>query len=134
MLKIKIKEGGEYHIDFNKSSILVNGEIFDNWHFTNENGIIHLIINNLSYKIIVDQINYANKELILLINGNRIKTTVKDETDQLLEKLGLQQTNNDQIKTLAAPMPGLITNLDGWATGPWILKRAGMKEVSRVAP
>lgn len=69
----------------------------------------HLIVNGRSFN--VDVVNKDAKNPHILINGRSYKPEVKDDTDLLLEKLGMNVKNKKDVKELKAPMPGLVLDI-----------------------
>ena len=52
-----------------------------------------------------------NKELTLDINGKTVTVNVKDQTELLLEKLGMESSSEAIVNELIAPMPGVIMSI-----------------------
>ena len=77
---------------------------------TKENSY-HVLFNNKSYNISVAEINNDTKELTVIVNNIKHKISVKNELDNLLNKLGLNNVKNSKIKDLKAPMPGLVVEI-----------------------
>jgi len=55
--------------------------------------------------------NVAAKKLTIEIEGEIIDIEIKDELDQVLEKMGFNSVANKQIKEIKAPMPGLVLEI-----------------------
>lgn len=69
----------------------------------------NLIIDGKS--ISVEVISNEDKNPQIKINGKLYSPTVKNETDILLEKLGLNIKAKKEVKELKAPMPGLVLDI-----------------------
>ena len=52
-----------------------------------------------------------NKSQQIEIAGTLYDVTIKDELDQVLDKMGLNNTTAKQIKVIKAPMPGLVLEI-----------------------
>lgn len=61
-----------------------------------------------TYEIRVHKIDRAKKEIILFINGKRKSYQVKEPIDVFLSKLGIDTFAKQIVKSIKAPMPGLI--------------------------
>lgn len=72
-------------------------------------GRYHVIIDHRSYKI--DVIEQDDKAPVIKVNGRVYQPTVKDDTDLLLERLGMNIKAKKEVKELKAPMPGLVLNV-----------------------
>ena len=53
----------------------------------------------------------AGKKLKIEAAGETFDIEIKDELDQVLEKMGLGSASNKQIKEIRAPMPGLVLEI-----------------------
>ena len=53
----------------------------------------------------------AGKHLIIDIEGETYHIEIKDELDQMLEKLGFGAVTGKHIKEIKAPMPGLVLQI-----------------------
>ena len=77
-----------------------------------QEGYYHIIHQNRSYKARVLKVDHEKKLLLLRINNQTITVTLKDKMELLLEKMGIQHTTSKKINHLAAPMPGLILEIN----------------------
>ncbi len=53
----------------------------------------------------------TGKKSIIEIDGESFSIEIKDELDQVLEKMGFGLSNNKAIKEIKAPMPGLVLEI-----------------------
>lgn len=75
-----------------------------------ENGF-HVIHQNKSYKVRLLKHDKAQKQLSLMINGNKYDVQLEDEYDALLKSMGMGAGATKKIKNLKAPMPGLVLDI-----------------------
>jgi biotin carboxyl carrier protein len=75
------------------------------------NGGYHLILNNRSYNIQVIKAEYAEKKLVVKVNGKKYELDVKDKYDELLHNLGLDNIAAKKVNDVKAPMPGMVLNI-----------------------
>ena len=75
------------------------------------NGAYSLLINHSSFNAKVIQANKTSKNQTVEVNGEIFEIEIKDELDQVLEKLGFNAVNNIQLKEIKAPMPGLVLDI-----------------------
>lgn len=71
----------------------------------------HVLLNNRSYSATIVSIDYTSRVAIIEINKQRYEVAYRDETDLLLEKMGMSATVQHQVKELKAPMPGLVLDI-----------------------
>lgn len=70
-------------------------------------GAFNIIYDNHSYNAELVSYNADDKVAVLKVNNNRYEVKLKDETDELLEKLGIGN-NQKKLQNIKAPMPGLV--------------------------
>jgi len=69
----------------------------------------HVLHQSKSYQ--TETLRLAQKEFEVSINGNKYRTILQDEYDQLVDKMGLSVTNANVVKEVKAPMPGLVLSI-----------------------
>ena len=74
-------------------------------------GSFHIIKANISYNAEVLKANTEEKSFIIRVNGNKYTVQLKDKYDELLEKLGMNNTSAAKIKDIKAPLPGLVVDI-----------------------
>lgn len=111
MLSIKVNKDKEFEVSTQDCRIRVNGteSFFDLTKI--KEGKYSVLLENKSFEIEVLQFEPKEKKISLLVNGKKTETTIKDETDILLEKLGIKTLNPKIFNELKAPMPGLVLKI-----------------------
>ena len=74
-------------------------------------GRFHVLHEGRSFNAEVVSVDYATKNVVLKINGQRVELNAKDRFDLLLERLGMSNTAAAKVNELKAPMPGLIVDI-----------------------
>lgn len=107
-------ENGEYQIGFNNddgkrpllnavySGYEVQGNIYD--------GFV-IVKNGVAFKADVLKVDYKEKQLLIKVNGKRVRVKAADRFDMLLSKLGMTELTNKKINVVKSPMPGLILDI-----------------------
>ena len=72
----------------------------------------HLLLDNVSYKVELVQIDEQEKTVSLKLNNKLAKIALKDRFDLLLEKLGMNAAVSSAVVNIKAPMPGLILEIN----------------------
>ena len=75
------------------------------------NGKFHILQDNQSYEATLISADYTNKSLHIKINKNSYQVAVKDQFDQLIDKLGFATTSSKKLNNIKAPMPGLVLDI-----------------------
>jgi len=111
MYSLTVNEKYYFNLFKNNEEVQVNGKITnadirkrpgDTWH----------VINNLqSYNIEVINFNKADKTARIKVNNNIYTVWAKDESDILLDRLGLSNLNRAKMSDVKAPMPGLVLKI-----------------------
>ena len=92
-------------------TITLNGQPFA-WDIADLGaGRFHILYEGRSYNAEVVSADYATKDIVLKINGQRVELHAKDRFDLLLERLGMSNVAAAKINELKAPMPGLIVDI-----------------------
>ncbi len=68
----------------------------------------HVLYQNNSYNIEVVELNKEEKTATVKVNGNVYSLTIKDQFDQLLQQLGMDNLAVNKIQQIKAPMPAGI--------------------------
>lgn len=68
--------------------------------------VYHVLVDNKS--VTVEVVNPNSDTPEFMVNGKPYAPTVKNETDLLLERLGMNIKAKKELKELKAPMPGLV--------------------------
>ena len=109
MLQIEVS-GQKYSTErSDESELLINGRncVADLVHV--EENHYHLILDGHSYP--VEWIDKEGKETLVKVRGVLYKAIVKDETELMLERLGMNMKARKTVKELKAPMPGLVLDV-----------------------
>ncbi len=113
MLKVAI-DGGESRIielSESKRTVNVNGNDHVIDFIKLDSGHFHLICDNKSFDVELESFNRDEKSLVLVLNGIRHEVKLKDQYDELLERLGLDKTSAKKDSSVKAPMPGLVLDI-----------------------
>lgn len=100
--------------------VRVNGALLDADVRAVGPGKFHMILDGKSMNIEV--IDNDPKTPVIKVNGKIFQPVVKDETDLLLERLGMNIKAKKEISELKAPMPGLVLDVK---VGPGDEREAG---------
>ncbi|HXB12412.1 MAG TPA: biotin/lipoyl-containing protein [Bacteroidia bacterium] len=71
---------------------------------------MHLLYNSRSYNVELLEYKQDEKIAVVRVNNCSYEIKLKDETDDLLEKLGIGQKIN-KIAQIKAPMPGKVLDI-----------------------
>ena len=70
------------------------------------------IIKHHSVNAVLQEADADNKRFKIAIEGEIFSVEIKDELDQVLEKMGFGIAANKQLTHIKAPMPGLVLEIN----------------------
>lgn len=70
-----------------------------------------ITLNGVSYHLILEAFDKTLKTVTLRVNGERKIYSVKDRSDELLKKFGIQAFPTPKVNELKSPMPGLVVQI-----------------------
>src|SRR5690606_9579507 len=111
MKKVLINNAFNFEIEKTGEKILLNGTPIDVDMQSISESSFHFLLDNMSYRAEIVEVDYRTKEAVIKVNGNEYQISLKDESDHLLERLGMEGNTNAIISKLNAPMPGLVLNI-----------------------
>ena len=71
----------------------------------------HLLKDHRSVNTILIETDRDGKHQTLEVEGERFTIEIREELDQMLDKMGFGAVSNKQIKEIKAPMPGLVLEI-----------------------
>ena len=112
MLQISTAPNQIWEVDYRApDAVTLNGQPFA-WDIADlGQGRFHVLYEGRSYNAEVITADYATKNIVLKLNGQRVELNAKDRFDLLLERLGMSNTAAAKVNELKAPMPGLIVDI-----------------------
>ena len=112
MFQISTGPDQRWEVDYRATdSVSLNGEPFA-WDIASLGaGRYHILHEGRSYNAEVVSVDYTTKNIVLKLNGQRVKLNAKDRFDLLLERLGMSNATAVKVNELKAPMPGLIVDI-----------------------
>jgi biotin carboxyl carrier protein len=99
--------------------VLVNGFLF---YFTQaevaavdivkkSSTTFHLVKDHRSVNARIIESDSTGKKQKIELDGETFEIEIRDEFEQVLEKMGLGTATNKQVKEIKAPMPGLVLEI-----------------------
>lgn len=76
-----------------------------------EENLWNIISDNRSYNVRLVSRNDAEKTMQLLVNNHLYTVELRDEFDDLLEKMGMSTAAGATLNELKAPMPGMVVQV-----------------------
>ena len=112
MFQIKTGTDQQWEVDYSgPDAVTLNSEPFA-WDIADlGGGRFHVLYQGRSFNAEVVEADYAAKQIVLKLNGQRVELQAKDRFDLLLERLGMANATAAKVNELKAPMPGLIVDI-----------------------
>ena len=108
-MEIQLDKEQSRKVEFKQNKVLLldgKEHAYDLLRLSDE--VYHLILNERSYQVTVQELDRTVKKAALEINGTRFEVQGKDRFDALLEAMGMNMSTSSKVKALKAPMPGLV--------------------------
>jgi biotin carboxyl carrier protein len=74
-------------------------------------GYFHILKDNKAFKAEVLETNFADKSLIIKVNGNTYTVKIADKFDRLVKQIGLTVGATQKMNLVKSPMPGLVLHI-----------------------
>lgn len=74
-------------------------------------GSFNLLKDNRSVNVQILETDLLIKQLVAELDGETFNISIKDELDQMIDKMGFNSVSKKQIKEIKAPMPGLVLEI-----------------------
>lgn len=104
--------GKKYEVLLDGAFPIVNGSTVD-WDIAKiSERHFHIVYKSKSYSAELIQHDKVSKTITLKINGSIQKIELKDRFDVFLEKMGMSGAATTKLKSIKAPMPGLIVKVN----------------------
>lgn len=98
-----------YMVKANEFVFTFNQEEIDKADFIKKNPTeFNLIRNNRSVNARLLESDITGKEVKIEVDGETFELVIKDELDQMLDRMGFSTVSSKHIKEIKAPMPGLV--------------------------
>lgn len=111
MYKVKVNGKFDYELQADKGSWQVNGSPVSLDTYAIEDNFLHVLHDKQSYRVEVVDFSKTDKTAIIKVNGHTYTIGIKDQFDDLLHQLGLDNLQSAKIAELKAPMPGLVLSI-----------------------
>ncbi|MFM6976884.1 MAG: acetyl-CoA carboxylase biotin carboxyl carrier protein subunit [Sphingobacteriaceae bacterium] len=111
MYKVKVNGKFDFELQPKKSGWQINGNEISTDTFVVKDNMLHILHNNKSYLAEIVAFEKETKTATIKVNGNSYNLVIKDQFDDLLHQLGLDNLQSNKVAELKAPMPGLVLNL-----------------------
>jgi biotin carboxyl carrier protein len=113
MIKVQVNDEAPVLIEkINPGSVVISGKEVPFDIIKSDENQYHIIIDGRSYTFeLGKQDSNSTKILSVGLNGKNHQIKIIEEIDELLEKMGIGNTNTGEITEVKAPMPGVILEI-----------------------
>jgi len=109
MYKVSVDEQPEIEITLINGKYAMNNVPSDLDIVSNSDGSFHVLYNGKSHQIKVSE---SQKDTLkLVINNRKTETRIKNELEDLLAKMGMDEVSGSAMNELKAPMPGMVLKI-----------------------
>ncbi|MEE1946773.1 acetyl-CoA carboxylase biotin carboxyl carrier protein subunit [Pedobacter sp. KR3-3] len=111
MYQVKVNNKYDFEIEADNQSLKINNEVVALDSFPLNGNTAHVLYQNKSYTTELVELNKEEKTATVKVNGSLYTVSIKDQFDQLLKQLGMDNLAANKIQQVMAPMPGLVLNV-----------------------
>lgn len=112
MYKIKVNEQHDITlVSGDDGQFTLNGKEMNPDMLEIKPGFFNIILNNQSYNAEVIRHDLKEKIFHIRVNGNVYRIQARDQYDELLHELGMDNMKSKKAADLKAPMPGLVVEV-----------------------
>ncbi len=111
MYKIKVNDNHQFETEMKDRIVLVDGAAVEIDLIAIGGQRFHMILDKKSYLAELVEMDESQKKIKIRVNSNIYDLDVKDQYDELLKNLGMDNLNSSKLKEIKAPMPGLVLNI-----------------------
>ncbi len=72
---------------------------------------LFMVLNGKTYTAVLLELNRLEKELVIMLNGQKAHVKLKEPLDDLLHAMGLDNLTTQKVANIKAPMPGLVLEI-----------------------
>ena len=109
MYKISVNDKPEIEIEAENGQFYINNEPVKVDIIKNNDGSFHALHNGISYNIKV--IEKLKHNLTLEINNKKFNIKLKNDLEDLLVKMGMENLAENKMDEVIAPMPGMALKI-----------------------
>ncbi len=111
MFTANVNNKFNYQISADKNTVALDGKDFTADFSKVGEGKLHIIHQHKTYSTEIVSINHSEKIVEVNVNGRNYSVQLKDQYDELLKKLGMDNLLTSKLNDLKAPMPGLVLRI-----------------------
>lgn len=111
MFQVKVNEKYDFRVDGLKSQVTIDDQPADFQVSPMDNGMLEVHYNGSTYHATLLEVDRLAKTMSIKVGNNIYALHVKDEFDQLLEKMGMHKGASARLNELKSPMPGLVLEI-----------------------
>jgi biotin carboxyl carrier protein len=111
MNKIKVNDHFNFETEINEGVVFLDNVSTGVDYISLGDNKFHFIKDKKSYSAELVEGNFKEKVFKIKVNNNVFRLEIKDQYDELLKNLGLDNLNKQKIKEIKAPMPGLVLKI-----------------------
>ena len=103
--KFKVKVARSFEYDLKSSDV----DKLDVLKLSNSK--FHVIRNNQSFDISIEDSDFNNKKYVVSVNANNYTVKISNQLDLLIKEMGFSVGSSKKANDIKAPMPGIILSV-----------------------
>jgi biotin carboxyl carrier protein len=111
MYHLKVNEKFNFEVNETQGAWTVNGAPVSLDTIVIKDNLLHILHQHTSYRVEIVTFSKEEKKASIKVNGHTYNIAIKDQFDDLLHQLGLDNLQSAKVAELKAPMPGLVLSV-----------------------
>jgi biotin carboxyl carrier protein len=111
MYHLKVNEKFNFEVNETQGTWIVNGAPVSLDTLEIKDNLLHILHQQTSYRVEIVTFSKEEKTASIKVNGHTYSIAIKDQFDDLLHQLGLDNLQSAKVAELKAPMPGLVLSV-----------------------
>ena len=111
MYHLKVNEKFNFELNETQGAWTVNGAPVSLDTLVIKDNLLHILHQHTSYRVEIVSFSKEEKMARIKVNGHTYSIVIKDQFDDLLHQLGLDNLQSAKVAELKAPMPGLVLSI-----------------------
>ena len=91
-----------------EGKLIIDGEILNADVIEYKKGKFHILIDSRSYTAEILTVDKESKSCVVKVGNSVISVSLKDQFDDLLHEMGIDEMDIKKVNDIKAPMPGMV--------------------------
>jgi biotin carboxyl carrier protein len=110
MYKVQVQDQ-VFEVEKSHEKLILDGNLFEADILEYKPGKFHLLVKGKSLTAEILHFNAEEKTAEVKVDNSVFHISIKDQYDELLQRMGIDATAGKKVNDIKAPMPGMVLNV-----------------------